>query len=72
MNYNRYVVANILGAALWCSVTVLLGYFVGSFEVIQDYVTFVFDPVLLVTAITIIYAVVKLVRAREKNGKTPA
>ncbi|MDD1665896.1 MAG: DedA family protein [Methanomicrobiales archaeon] len=72
MNYSRYVVANILGAALWCSVTVLLGYFVGSFEVIQDYVTFVFDPVLLVTAITIIYAVVKLVRAREKNGKTPA
>ena len=71
MDYRRYVPANILGAVLWCSITVFLGYFVGSFEIVQDYVTFIFDLVLLVTAMTIIYAVVNIVRARRKEGEAP-
>ncbi len=72
MNYRWYMVANILGAVLWCGVTVLLGYFIGSLDIIQDYVTFIFDLVLLVTAATIVYAVVSLVRAKKENGETPA
>jgi membrane-associated protein len=72
MNYNRYAVANVLGAIMWCCGTVFLGYFVGSFEIIQDYVTFIFDLVLIVTGITLVYAIVKLVRARGKNGEAPA
>ena len=72
MNYRWYVVVNLLGAALWCGITVLLGYFVGSLEVVQDYVNFIFDLVILVTILTIIYAVVNLVRAGGKDGETPA
>ena len=72
MDYGRYVGANILGAALWCSVTVLLGFFIGSLDIIQDYVTFIFDLVFLVTAVTIIYAVVNIVRARRTEGEAPA
>jgi membrane-associated protein len=71
MNYGRYMVANILGAALWCSVTVLFGYFIGSFEIVQDYVTFIFDLVLVVTVIAIAYGIISLVRGRgEKEGQT--
>ncbi|MGA2934898.1 MAG: DedA family protein [Methanomicrobiales archaeon] len=71
MDYGRYVVANILGAALWCTITVLLGYFVGSFEIIQDYVTFIFDLVLVITVITIAYGITSLVRGkREKKEQT--
>jgi membrane-associated protein len=71
MNYSRYVAANIIGAVLWCCVTVLLGYFVGSLEIIQDYATFIFDLVLLVTAATIVYAVVNIAMARRKDGEAP-
>lgn len=72
MNYRWYVVVNLFGAILWCGVTVFLGYLIGSLDIVQDYVTFIFDLVVLVTAITIVYAVVNLVRARGKNGETPA
>jgi len=72
MNYRRYVVANIAGAVLWCCVTVLLGYFVGSLEIIQDYVTFIFDLVLILTVVIIAYSLAKLVRARGKSRDDPA
>ena len=71
MDYRRYVIANIVGAALWCSVTVLLGFFVGSFEIVQDYVTFIFDLVLVVTVIVIAYGIISLVRGKgEKEEQT--
>ena len=71
MDYRRYVIANIVGAALWCSVTVLLGFFVGSFEIVQDYVTFIFDLVLVVTVIVIAYGITSLVRGKgEKEEQT--
>jgi membrane-associated protein len=71
MNYGRYMVANILGAALWCSVTVLFGYFIGSFEIVQDYVTFIFDLVLVVIVIAIAYGIISLVRGwRKKEEQT--
>ncbi|MDD1661833.1 MAG: DedA family protein [Methanomicrobiales archaeon] len=72
MDYGRYMVANLSGAVLWCGITVLLGYYVGSFEIIQDYVASIFDIVLIVTAITIAYAVIQLARARMAGKETPA
>jgi membrane-associated protein len=69
MDYRRYVVANLFGAALWCSIMVLLGYLVGSLEIVQDYVAFIFDLVLVVTMIAIAYGVISLVRGRAGNGE---
>jgi len=72
MDYRWYVVVNLVGAVLWCGITVLLGYFIGSLDIVQDYVNFIFDLVVIVTIITIVYALVNMVRARGKNGETPA
>lgn len=72
MNYGRYMTVNLLGAVLWCGATVLLGYFVGSLGIIQDYVNPLFDLVVLVTIIAIAYAAIRLIRKGGKNGETPA
>jgi len=68
MNYGQYVVVNLVGGVLWCGITLILGYFIGSLDIVQDYVTFIFDLVLLVTFIAIAYGVIRLVRGRTENG----
>jgi membrane-associated protein len=67
MNYGRYVAVNLAGAVLWCIITVFLGFFVGSLDIIQDYLNLLFDLAILVTVITIVYAGVTLVRERRKD-----
>ena len=67
MDYGTYTVFNLAGAVLWCIITVLLGYFIGSLDVIQDYVNFLFDLAILVTVITLVYAAVTLMRERGKG-----
>ena len=72
MNYRYYAAANLVGAVLWCVITVLLGYFIGSLDVIQDYVNFLFDIAILVTIAAFAYAVVLLVRANREGAGSPA
>jgi membrane-associated protein len=72
MNYGRYMTVNLLGAVLWCGATILLGYFVGSLGVIQDYVNPLFDLVVLVTIIAIAYAAIRLIRKGGKDEEDPA
>jgi membrane-associated protein len=69
MDYGRYVAVNLAGAVLWCIITVLLGYFIGSLDIIQDYVNLLFDLAILVTIIALLYAAVSLVRERRKSGE---
>jgi membrane protein DedA with SNARE-associated domain len=69
MDYRWYAAVNLIGAVLWCGVTVLLGYFVGSLDIVQDYVTPVFDLALFVAIAAIIYAAVSMVRGRGKTGE---
>ena len=68
LDYGRYVIVNLIGAILWCGITVLLGYFIGSLDIIQDYVNLLFELVIIVTVIAILYAVVNLARARVRAG----
>jgi membrane-associated protein len=72
MNYGRYVVVNLAGAVLWCIITVLLGFFIGSLDIIQDYVNLLFDLAIFATIVTLVYAGITLVRERKKSGKNPA
>ena len=69
MNYRWYVVVNLAGALLWCGVTVLIGYYVGTFPLVQDYLPLIFILVLLVTAMAIAYGVGKLVQARMRRDR---
>lgn len=72
MNYIRYMAVNITGAALWASITVLLGYFIGSFDIVQDYLNILFGLVILALIVTFIYAGVTLIRGWGSNkGKLP-
>jgi len=71
MDYGVYVVVNLTGAALWCGITVLFGYFLGSFDIIQDYANLLFDLAILVTIITIAWAVILLARARRDEEVHP-
>ncbi|HMA04962.1 MAG TPA: DedA family protein [Methanomicrobiales archaeon] len=67
MDYGRYMVANLAGAVLWCGVTVILGYFVGSLGIIQDYVNLLLDLVILATIAAIGYAAARFVWERARN-----
>ncbi len=67
MDYGRYVVVNLIGGVLWCVVMVLLGYFIGSLDIIQDYVNILFDLVVLVTVIAIVYGTVGMIRTRIRE-----
>jgi len=72
MNYRYYAAANLVGAVLWCVITVLLGYFIGSLDVIQDYVNFLFDIAILVTIAAFAYAVILLIRANREGSRNTA
>jgi len=67
MDYGRYVAVNLAGAVLWCIITVLLGYYIGSLDIIQDYVNLLFDLAILATIITLLYAVLTLVLERGRG-----
>jgi len=68
MDYGQYVVVNLSGAVLWCGITVLLGYYVGSIDIIQDYVNLLFDLAILVTLVAIAYTAITALMARRKAG----
>jgi membrane-associated protein len=69
MDYGMYAVVNMAGAVLWCVVTVLLGFFIGSLDIIQDYVNLLFDLAILVTLVALAYAGITLVRERRSEKR---
>jgi membrane-associated protein len=72
MDYRWYAAVNLLGAILWCGITVFLGYFIGSLDIIQDYVNLLFDLAILATIVAFAYAAAALVRERGKDMASPA
>ena len=72
MDYCRYVVVNLLGGILWCVVLVLSGYFIGSLDIVQDYVNILFDLVVLITVIAIVYGTVSMIRTRMREREDVA
>lgn len=66
MDYGTYAAVNLAGAVLWCIVTVLLGYYIGSLDIIQDYVNLLFDLAILVTVVVIAYTAIATLMARRK------
>jgi membrane-associated protein len=63
LDYRWYMAVNFAGAVLWCGITVLIGYFIGTFAIVQDFLPLIFGLVLLVSMIAIAYALVRVVEA---------
>jgi membrane-associated protein len=72
MDYRWYAAVNLFGAVLWCGITVFLGYFIGSLDIIQDYANLLFDLVLLLASVACAYAAATLIRERGKDIEAPA
>ena len=62
MDYHRYILFNLFGAVVWCSVIVIMGYFIGGLEIIRGNLNLLFDVVILALIITIMYAVAVLIK----------
>ncbi|HAN71373.1 MAG TPA: hypothetical protein DCQ36_07255 [Actinobacteria bacterium] len=65
MRYRTFVTYNIIGALLWGVGVTLLGYWLGQFAFVQEYL----EPILIaIVVISAIPVVIELLRAR-RNGK---
>ena len=70
MNYYRYIIANVIGAIIWCTVTVFLGYFAGNLDIIQDNLNILFGLVILVLILTFLYTGAKLIWNWTESGNS--
>ena len=61
MNYYRYIIANVIGAVMWCTITVFLGYFAGNLDIIQDNLNILFGVVILSLIVTFLYTGARLI-----------
>jgi membrane-associated protein len=65
MRYRTFVTYNIIGALLWGVGVTLLGFWLGQFAFVQEYL----EPILIaIVLVSVIPVVVELLRAR-KNGR---
>jgi membrane-associated protein len=62
MSYRKYVLFNFFSSIVWCSTLMAMGYFVGSISLVGEYLDYITDFFLVITAIAIIIAVVLFVR----------
>ena len=66
MRYRTFVTYNIIGALLWGVGVTLLGFWLGQFAFVQEYL----EPILIaIVLVSVIPVVVELLRAR-KNGRS--
>ena len=74
MNSRTYVVYNLAGTALWCGLLLFLGYYIGSIPLINDYLDFITDIVLVITAGAIVVLIILHARnyLKSRNDRSPA
>lgn len=70
MQYRRFLFFNVLGAVAWMLCIVLGGYFLGTFQVVQDNLNILIYLVLLVTAVTVVIIIAGIVKAFLKKPKS--
>jgi len=70
MQYRRFLFFNVLGAVAWTLCIVLGGYFLGTFQVVQDNLNILIYLVLLVTAVTVVIIIAGIVKAFLKKPKS--
>lgn len=69
MEFKRFLIANIIGAALWVGILVNAGYFIGkTFPEAQNYLHFIIIGLVVLTAIPVVTTYFK---AKKINTKGP-
>lgn len=69
MTYRHFFSFNVVGGISWISLFTLLGYFVGTFDFVQNNIKFV---VVLIIIISILPGVFEVIRNKRKNKKEAA
>lgn len=68
MSYGRFASYNVIGAILWVTSFLFLGYFFGGLPVIKDNFTYVIFAIIL---LSLLPPVVEIVREKRKRKSTP-
>ena len=63
MHYRRFLIYNFLGGACWALVLVLAGYYLGTFTVVQENMSYLIIGVMLLTGGTLLFIMYNIVRA---------
>jgi len=69
MNYQRFLVYNVLGGVAWTLVVVIGGYYFGTFTIVKENMSLLIFLVILVTAGTVFLIIAGLVSAQLEKRK---
>ncbi len=67
MPYRRYMVWNLLGALLYCVSLILIGYYLGGFEIVSRYRFVLLDLAILIVLGVLVYAVLRFLRGQTRK-----
>lgn len=59
MNYSRFIVYNVIGAVLWVSIFLFLGYFFGNLPFVQENFSIVVIAIIIISVLPMVYEFVK-------------
>jgi|GEM_PF-817646 membrane-associated protein len=73
MEYRRYVIFNLISSAIWCGTLLVLGYYIGSIAIINQYLDDLTDLFIIIMAVAIIIVLVIFARdyVKRKGNRTP-
>lgn len=68
LNFSRFALYNIIGAALWVPILIILGYWLGSYDWVKNNIEIIVVALIIITIIPVIrtYVVERRRHAREK------
>ena len=72
MNYNRFILYNLVSAIIWCGVLLTLGYFIGNISQIDEYLDVITDIFIVITAIIVIFVVITFIWNYRTGKKSHA
>lgn len=68
MSRKTFITYNAIGALLWGVGVTMLGYWLGQFQIVRDYVEIVLIGIVVISAIPIILEIVRSVRRRKPGA----
>ena len=68
MSYKKFASFNVIGAVLWITSFLFLGYFFGGLPVIKDNFTFVIFGIII---LSVLPPVIELIKEKRRKKKTP-
>lgn len=67
MDYTKFIVYNVVGAVLWVSVFILLGYFFGQMEIVKQHFQYAVLGIVALSFVPMIWEYFKYKRAQAGN-----